>query len=250
MAYQQPGYGQPPPQQGYGQPPAQQGYGQPPQQGYGQPPPPQQGYGQPPQQGYGQPPPQQGYGQPPQQGYGQPQAYNAPVPQNNQNDPVHTMFRHADRDGSGRITARELTQALSQGGFQFNERVSARMIRMFDRDQSGQISFQEFKQLHDFIIQMQNGFRNRDRDNSGLLEGPEVRAALQASGYTIDEGTFQMLMKKFDHEQAGGLRFDDYIELSVMIGTTRNIFAFYDRQRSGQVTFNFDTFLRSVVNIA
>ena len=105
---QQPGFGQPPPQQQfgggqYGQPPPQQGFGQPPPQqaydpgGYGQqqqppyqdpnaqwgaPPPQQQGYGQQPG-GFGAPPPQQqGYGQqpggfpPPQQG-----GFGAPAPQ-------------------------------------------------------------------------------------------------------------------------------------------------------------------------
>jgi hypothetical protein len=71
MAFgQQPGFGQPPPQDQYG------GYGQQqPQQGYGQPAP--GGFGQPPQQG-GYPDPNQqfggGYGQPQQGGYGQPGA--------------------------------------------------------------------------------------------------------------------------------------------------------------------------------
>jgi hypothetical protein len=71
---QQPGFGQPPPQQGFGQQPQ---YGQPAPGGfdpnaqygggYGQ----QPGFGQQPQQGFGQPPPQQGFGQPPpQQGFG------------------------------------------------------------------------------------------------------------------------------------------------------------------------------------
>jgi hypothetical protein len=102
---QQPGFGQPPPQQGgfggqpqYGQPPGGGGYGQqpyqdpnqqwgqppagggfgapPPQQGGFGAPPPQQGYGQDPNAGFGAPPPQQGgFGAPPpQQGYGAPPA--------------------------------------------------------------------------------------------------------------------------------------------------------------------------------
>ena len=245
-------YGAPPPQQG--------GYGQPPQQGYGQPPPPQQG-GYPPQQG-GYPPQQQhqqggyqqqqgGYGQqpPPQQGGYPPQQgqYAPPAPQMNPQDPVHAMFMHADTDRSGKVNAQELQRALSHGSLQFKMGVVERMMRMFDRDNSGQISFQEFIQLHQFIMQMQNGFRSRDRDNSGVLEGHEVRAALQASGYQLQEGTFQIMMKKYDHEQVGGLKFDDYIELSVQLGTVRNVFAFYDRQRQGSVTFNFDTFLTATL---
>jgi peflin len=54
-------------------------------------------------------------------------------------------------------------------------------------------------------------------------------------------------MKKFDKDQIGGLKFDDYIALSVQLGTVRNVFAFYDKQRTGQVTFNFDTFFTAVL---
>jgi hypothetical protein len=54
------------------------------------------------------------------------------------------------------------------------------------------------------------------------------------------------MMRKYDREQVGGLKFDDYIALSVQLGTMRNVFGFYDRQRTGQVTFNFDTFMTAV----
>jgi Ca2+-binding EF-hand superfamily protein len=250
---QQQGYGQPQ-QQGYGQP--QQGYGQPPppqQQGYGQQPPPQQqGYGQPQQQGYGQPPPppqQQGYGQPQQQqGYGQQpppqQGYMGrfEAPPAAQNDPCRQWFDAVDTDRSGNIDAKELQNALSSGGFTFNGSTADKIIKMFDSDHSGVLSFVQFRNAHAFIQQMSQGFKSRDRDGSGSLEGPEVRAALAASGYHLNEGTFQSMMKKFDHKQIGGLMFDDYVDLSILIGTARNVFSFYDRQRTGQVTFNFDSF--------
>jgi Ca2+-binding EF-hand superfamily protein len=82
------------------------------------------------------------------------------------------------------------------------------------------------------------------------VESNEVRQALFASGYQLQEGTFQIMMKKFDKEQVGGLRFDDYIALPITIGTVRNVFGFYDRQRTGQVTFNFDTFFAAVLTCA
>lgn len=234
-----------PPQQG-GYPPQQQQQYRPPQ--YGQPPAAPQGYPQPygqPQYGQPQYPPPQAYGQQP---YAQPQqgAFNPPVP-TAQADPERVWFMAVDQDNSGRIDARELQAALSKGGFTFNISVAERVLRMFDKDNSGGLSYIEFKQAHEFIKTMSAGFRARDRDNSGVLEGPEVRAALAASGYQLQEGTFQIMMKKFDREQVGGLRFDDYVALSVTIGTVRNVFAFYDRQRTGQVTFNFDTFFTSVL---
>ena len=245
IMYRPPTYGQPAPA-GYGQPPA--AYGQPPA-GYGQPP---AGYGQPPagygQAGYGQAP--AGYGQPPA-GYGQaPAGYGggyAPPPamgypqQQQQQDPCRMWFDAVDQDRSGRINAQELQRALSTQ-IPFSIEVSAKMIRMFDRDLSGQISFIEFKQLFEFLNAMTSGFRARDRDGSGQLEGREVREALAASGYQLAEPTFQLMMRKFDRRQSGGLHLDEYIDLSVTLGTVRNVFAFYDKQRTGQITFNFDSF--------
>ena len=243
--------------QGY--PPQQYGYAPNYQQGpypgaqpqYGQPAYPQQGYGQP---VYGQPQygaqpmygaPQQGvYGTPvPQQSgvYGTP----APPPQIN----LRAWFDAVDQDHSGKISERELVAALSNAGMAFSHETAGRMIRMFDRQGDGQINFQEFGQLHQFITNMTNAFRQRDRSGDGLLEGNEVRAALRDGGYMIAEPTFQLMMRKFDREKRGGLKLDDYIELSICIGTARNVFGFYDQARAGQVTFNFDTFFTAALSM-
>ena len=211
--------------------------------------PPQQGYGQPPPQpGYGQPPPQPGYGQPPPQpGYGQPQpGYGMPPPQQ---DPTRAWFEAVDADRSGKINAQELRNALARGQFDFSIGTADKMIRMYDRDNSGSIQYMEFQQLFQFINQMSAGFKQRDRDGSGSLEGPEVRQALAQSGYQLSEPTFQKMMRHFDREKCGGLKLDDYIEVSVLLGTARNIFAFYDRQRTGQVTFTFDTYISSALSL-
>jgi peflin len=233
---QQPPYGYPPQQGGY--PPQQGGY--PPQQGgY----PPQQG-GYPPQQG-GYPPQQGAYAQPQQGGYGQmpppPMGYQQP-------SALQQWFQAVDQDHSGRISVTELQAALSASGNQFSVGTTEKLLLMFDRDRSGEIGFNEFAQLHQFITTMQQGFRQRDRSGDGRLDGAEVRAALADSGYQLAEGTFQTMMRKFDRKRQGSLSFDDYVELSIFISTTRNVFGFYDRQRTGQITFNFDSFLAA--NIA
>ena len=230
MSYQTPQYGQ----QGYQQPPPggyQQGGYQQPQGGYQQP-----GYGQ--QQGY--PPQQQGGYQ--QGGYQQPPPQQQGPPPTDVNT-LRAWFAAVDQDNSGRVEPNELQAALSNGGLRFSASTAERMVRMYDRNGSGSIDFYEFQQLHQFIQQMSYGFKSRDRSGDGQLDGNEVRAALQASGYQLSDQTFQVMMRKFDSKRLGGLKFDDYIELSIALATARNVFAFYDRNRSGQVTFNFDSFL-------
>ena len=170
-----------------------------------------------------------------------PMGYQAP-------NPLKQWFDAVDRDHSGRIGPAELQQALAQSGQTFSVATCERMINMFDRDKSSQISFDEFGQLNQFIGTMQTGFRQRDKSGDGRLEGPEVRAALQDSGFQLAEGTFQVMMRKFDRQRRGSLALDDYIELSIFISTVRNTFGFYDKAKTGQVTFSFDMFLAASVN--
>jgi Ca2+-binding EF-hand superfamily protein len=153
-----------------------------------------------------------------------------------------------DQDRSGKISVKELQAALSASGNQFSVATTEKLLLMFDRDRSGEIGFNEFAQLHQFITTMQQGFRQRDRSGDGRLDGAEIRAALSDSGYQLAEGTFQTMMRKFDRRKTGALGFDDYVELSIFISSVRSTFGFYDRQRTGQVTFTFDSFLAS--NIA
>jgi peflin len=192
----------------------------------------------------------------PQYNYGQPQAapsvsgvYSPVTDMMNGNPELVQWFRAVDADGSGSISVPELSAALSSAGVPFSLATTEKLLRMYDKDKSGEITFNEFQDLHQFIMSMKNGFRQRDTSGDGRLDGNEVRAALTASGYQLSEQTFQALMRKFDRQRRGSLGFDDYVELSIFISKVRNVFSFYDRQRTGQVTFNFDTYVAGTVSI-
>jgi Ca2+-binding EF-hand superfamily protein len=209
-------------------------------------------YGQP---NYGGAP---GYGQQPMYGGGQPNygggapgVYGAQVTpvMGGQGDPLRAWFDSVDIDRSGRISAAELQRALQSGGMQFSLETTARMVRMYDQNNTGSIDFPEFQQLHQFIQSMTQGFRSRDRDGSGTLAAGEVFAALTSSGYNVSPQTFDFLMRRFDSKRRGCLGFDDYIDLSITVSTARNTFAFYDRARTGQVTFNFENFLIAAMSM-
>lgn len=219
--------------------------------------PPQPAYGG---SGYGAPPPAQYGGFPPQQptyggGYNMappgpvpgvysPSATPAPV-----NPELMQWFRSVDQDNSGTISVPELNMALSSSGQRFSLATTEKLLKMFDKDNNGEISLNEFAELHQFIQTMQQGFRKRDTSNNGRLHGNEVRSALFEGGYSLSEETFQAVMRKFDRQRRGSLGFDDYVELSLYISKARSVFQFYDRQRTGQVTFNLDTFIAGSVSI-
>ena len=53
---------------------------------------------------------------------------------------------------------------------------------MFDRDQTGNINFQEFQALWKYVTDWQNTFRTYDRDNSGSIDKNELKTALTSFG--------------------------------------------------------------------
>lgn len=199
------GYGAPPPGQqgGYGQPPPhQQQYGGG-GGGYGAPPPQQGGYGAPPPQqggGYGAPPPGQqgGYGAPPQN-YGRPQVYNASTGPPPGADPqLWQWFIAVDRDRSGQINAKELSQALVNGDWTpFDLDTVKMLMSVFDVDRSGQISFNEFAGLWKYIQDWQGVFRHFDQDRSGAIDQGELANALQSFGYRLSPKLLHIVTQKY-----------------------------------------------------
>ncbi len=53
---------------------------------------------------------------------------------------------------------------------------------MFDRENKGGVSFNEFAGVWKYITDWQNIFRTYDRDNSGLIDKNELKQALTGFG--------------------------------------------------------------------
>ncbi|KAG5483531.1 hypothetical protein CUR178_07853 [Leishmania enriettii] len=102
---------------------------------------------------------------------------------------------------------------------------------------------EEFAHLHEFLTAVQQGFHQRDTSGDGRLYSKETLETFRLSGFVLGEEAFPAVMRKFDRQHRGSLGFDDYIELSILIAQTRDAFAYYDRDRRGDVLFNFDIFL-------
>ncbi|KAG5510035.1 hypothetical protein GH5_07885 [Leishmania sp. Ghana 2012 LV757] len=160
-----------------------------------------------------------------------------------------SWFQAVDRDRSDRIDLSQLNAALFSAGFRFSLGTTQRLLARYDLDCTGTITMEEFAHLHEFLTAMQQGFRQRDTSGDGRLDSKETLEAFWLSGFVFGEEAFQTVMRKFDRQHRGSLGFDDYIELSIFIAQTRDAFAYYDRDRRGDVLFNFDTFLGTAVII-
>lgn len=248
MAYQPPGgygqpYGAPPPGQApYGGPPPQQGqpggappgqYGAPAGQPYGAAP-----YG-------GQPP----YGAPPggAPGYGQqPPPQAGPPPGVDPN--VYNWFTSVDQDKSGKITAIELQQALTNNNWtHFNAETCRLMIGMFDKDQSGTIDLYEFGSLWNYINQWRGVFERYDRDKSGAIEANELSTAFNEMGYRLSPQFSQMLVSKYDIHARRSLKLDDFIQACVMLRSLTDSFRQRDTNLNGTITIAYEDFMSLVL---
>ncbi|KAK7502963.1 hypothetical protein BaRGS_00005912 [Batillaria attramentaria] len=239
--YQQPGgYGAPP----YSQPGAP-GYNPPPGAGYPGGPPPAGYAGAPAPGGYGAPPPTGGYGAP--GGYGgAPPGPWGPAP--GVDPQVAQWFQSVDQDRSGRITAKELQQALVNANWsQFNNETCRLMIGMFDRDMSGTIDINEFSSLWHYIQQWRSTFERYDSNRSGSIEANELHSAYQQMGFNVTPRFVQTVVYKFDTYVRRSLTLDNFIQSCVMIKSLTDAFKQRDTSMTGTITLGYEDFMTMAV---
>lgn len=94
---------------------------------------------------------------------------------------------------------------------------------MFDKSNKGCITFDDFGALWKYITDWQNCFRSFDKDNSGNIDGNELRAALQTFGYNLSDPTVATILQKFDRLGKGTILFDDFIQCSIMLNVSKEL---------------------------
>lgn len=226
----------------YGQP--GQSYPQSQQSPYGQP---QQQYGQP----QHQPQQQSPYGQPQQQ-YGQPQqgwasSYGNNIPQNEMQG-LQQWFNSVDIDRSGTITANELAVYPFMGK-PLGLETSKKLIKVFDKNYTGNIDFNEYVLLNRFINQMQAAFLQADQDRSGFLDSREIFNAITGAGFQLTYPTIQSICQKYDTMRNGRITVDSFIQICAHLAGVRSIFEWNDTTRSGKVTLTYDQLSHITVHL-
>lgn len=88
---------------------------------------------------------------------------------------------------------------------------------MFDKQNRGVISFEDFGALWKYVSDWQNCFRSFDRDNSGNIDKEELKNALTAFGYRLSDEIVTIMVQKFDRFGRGTILFDDFIQCCITL---------------------------------
>lgn len=201
-------------------------------------------YGGPPQPGYGAPG-APGYGAPGAPGYGGQPGY-PPQPQQPYGDPLYGYFQVvAGQDGQ--IDSNELQRCLTQAGIAgtyqpFSIETCRLMICMLDRDYSGKMGFNEFKELWTAVNGWKNTFMQYDRDRSGTVEPHELHAAIQAWGYNLTPQALNIIVKRYS--DTGRIKFDDFVACAMRLRMLTDSFRRHDTTQTGHANFTYDSFIQ------
>lgn len=213
------------------------------------PPPPNYGFGPPPSHPVrNRPPP---VSRPPQSPHPAPPLS---VP-NDDPQQLFPLFRAANVSHSGALTELELGSALVNGDYtSFHPKTVKMMIRMFDRNSSGTISFDEFVSLWKYLAAWRELFDRFDEDRSGRISLPEFEKALAAFGYRLSPSFVSVLFTTFESkglqrnaQSMGpfkmGMSFDLFVQACISLRRMTDVFKRYDDDRDGYITVSFEEFL-------
>lgn len=151
---------------------------------------------------------------------------------------IQRWFASVDADRSGTVSAMELA-SITFNGAALGPVCATKLLNVFDKDRSGNISFHEYAALHKFLTVLQNAWFQADRDRSGRLDANEIQTALGVAGFQLSVPTVKSLM--FNYDKTGyGLTFPDFLMVCATAAQVKSVFELKDSNKSGQLHFNFE----------
>ncbi|XP_038693995.1 sorcin-like isoform X1 [Tripterygium wilfordii] len=160
---------------------------------------------------------------------------------------LREWFDRVDSERTGSITAAQLQNALAVGNLNFSISVVQQMIRMYDFDRNGTMSFDEFVALNKFLLKVQQAFADLERGRNYLLPD-DVHEALVKIGFSLDSPAFYTVCESFDQKKNGRFRLDDFISLCIFLQSARNLFNSFDTAKQGRVTLDLNQFVYCTAN--
>ncbi|XP_037684532.1 sorcin-like [Choloepus didactylus] len=152
----------------------------------------------------------------------------------------------------GQIDADELQRCLAQlgiaGGYKpFNLETCRLMVSLLDRDMSGTVGFNEFKELWAGLNGWRQHFISFDSDGSRTVDPQELQKALTTMGFRLSPQTVNSIAKLYSTN--GKITFDDYITCCIKLRALTDSFRRRNTAEQGVVSFPYDYFIQCVMSV-
>ncbi|CAN1307847.1 unnamed protein product [Linum perenne] len=189
---------------------------------------------------------------------------------------LREWFDRVDSERIGSVTATQLKTALAVGNLEFPLSVVQQMIRMYDFDRNGTMSFDEFVALNKFLIKVwilyfvtvlaaafaeccsTSLLRPREVNSvlyaietptdRGYLVPDDVYEGLVKVGFSLDSPAFYTVCESFDQKKNGKFRLDDFISLCIFVQSARNLFESFDTAKQGRISLDMNQFIYCTAN--
>ncbi|XP_016362138.1 calpain-1 catalytic subunit-like [Sinocyclocheilus anshuiensis] len=112
------------------------------------------------------------------------------------------------------------------------------MINLMDTDGSGKLGLTEFHVLWEKIKRYLQIFRDHDVDKSGTMSSYEMRRALEAAGFKLNNHLFQLIILRYTEEDLS-VDFDNFVTCLVRLETMFKTFKTLDTDADGFISLTF-----------
>lgn len=135
---------------------------------------------------------------------------------------LEKYFQSADISQDGKISIKELGPAMEAVGVKLRADDVHKTIEAYDRDGSGDLNVEEFKEMMSDIMGLNSAyekayevFKDFDGDNDGIITREEIKGACEKIGSKMSEQEFAALIDQWDVDKSGEINFDEFARVYV-----------------------------------
>ncbi|XP_037247885.1 calpain-9 isoform X2 [Falco rusticolus] len=122
------------------------------------------------------------------------------------------------------------------------------IISLMDTSGNGKLEFNEFKIFWEKMKKWINIFLQFDFDKSGSMSSYELRSALKAAGYQLNNYLLQLVVLRYSDEQLQ-IEFDDFLNCLIRLENASRVFQALSVKNKEFINLNIGEFINLAMNI-